>query len=140
MRNRWIGGLAAALGMAVMFACGGSSGSPTGPSNNPAPTTPASTTVDIVGIDGFGAYSPNPVNVTQGATMVWKNSTSTAHHIVMDDGSGDTGTIAAGATSKAITINSSTGTYHCTIHPSMKGSINGAPTGDPGPSCPNGYC
>ena len=138
MRNRWIGGLAAAIGLATIFACGGSS-SPTTPTNtNPPPAS--ATTVSIVSDSGFGAYSPNPVNISQGSQLAWKNNSNTTHHIVMDDGSGDAGTIAPGATSAAITVNSASGTYHCTIHPTMKGSINGAATGDPGPNCPQGYC
>jgi len=138
MRIRWIGGLAAAVGMAAIFACGGGSSSPTTPTNNPPPVS--ATTINIVSSSGFSAYSPNPVNVNQGSNLVWKNNDSTTHHIVMDDGSGDAGTIPPGATSAAVKVNSASGTYHCTIHPSMKGSINGAATGDPGPNCPNGYC
>jgi plastocyanin len=139
MQIRWMGGLAAAVGMAAIFACGGSS-SPTSPSGGGNPAPSAGTTISIVSSSGFNAYNPNPVNVSQGSTVAWKNNDSTTHHIVMDDGSADAGTIAPGQTSAVVAVRNASGTYHCTIHPSMKGSINGAPTGDPGPNCPNGYC
>jgi plastocyanin len=111
---------------------GGSGGSPT------VPSTPAATTITIVSSNGLGnlganSFSPNPASVTQGTTVAWHNTDSTTHHIVLDNGSLDTGTIAPGATSTAMTLTVSSGTYHCTIHPTMVGSINMATTPAPMP-------
>ena len=96
-------------------------------------------TINIVSSNGLGnlgaqSFSPNPVTESEGGMLVWHNSDSTTHHIVMDDGSLDTGDIAAGATSQARVLNVSRGSYHCTIHPTMVGSINMAtPMPTPGP-------
>jgi plastocyanin len=66
--------------------------------------------------------------------MVWHNMDTTAHHIVMNDGSFDSGTIESGASSQTMRLVSTGGNYHCTIHPTtMFGSINVA-TMEPSPS------
>jgi plastocyanin len=86
------------------------------------------------------SFSPNPAAIATGAAVVWKNSDNTVHHIVMNDGSFDSGDIGPGATSKQMTLSSSGGQYHCTIHPTtMFGSINTATTGDPGTPGAGGY-
>ena len=128
----------------VTYACGGSSG---GGSSTAAPTTPtptptasAATTVLIVGSVGNAAFSPNPIQVASGAQLVFKNNDSTMHHIIVDAGGPEIGDINPGATSQAITISSTAArTFHCTIHPTMVGSINGAsapPPPDPGQPYP----
>jgi plastocyanin len=109
-------------------ACGcGSRESATAPT--PKPTGGATATINILPSNGLGnlgaqAFSPNPASVTQGYNVVWNNSDSTTHHIVLDDGSLDTGPIAPGRSSPAIVVPASGGTYHCTIHPTMVGTIN----------------
>jgi plastocyanin len=129
--------LAAAL---AMWSCGGSSGSnsstPTTPSPSPAPAT--TVTVTIVGSSGNRAYNPNPVQVSTGDTLAFKNADATMHHIVMDDGSADLGEIAPGAT-RSMTLRTSGGNYHCTIHSTMVGSVNGKEAPMP-PDCNMGYC
>jgi plastocyanin len=60
------------------------------------------------------------------------------HHIVLNDGSLDSGDIAPGATSAALKLGADGANYHCTIHPGMVGSIkksDGAP-----PACDGPYC
>ena len=52
------------------------------------------------------------------------NYTTETHHIVMDDGSVDFGEIAAGGSSER-ELRTGGGNYHCTIHRTMVGSING---------------
>ena len=76
--------------------------------------------------------------VSLGDTIVFKNSDSTTHHVVMDNGSMDFGDIAPGA-SKSATLANASGNFHCTIHSTMVGAINGK-VPDP-PPCDNpGYC
>lgn len=84
---------------------------------------PATTTVSIVGSAGPGAFNPNPVTIASGDSVAWTNNDATVHHIVLDDGTYDSGTIFPGASSPATTAVTATGTYHCTIHPSMTGTI-----------------
>lgn len=85
------------------------------------------------------SFSPNPAPLQQGTFVVWQNADNIVHRIVMNDGSFDSGNIAPGATSAAMRLASSGGSYHCTIHPTtMFGSIN-APTDGVPVAPPSGY-
>jgi plastocyanin len=124
---------------AALSGCGGSSygGSSTPTTPSPAPAPAGNTvTVTIVGSSGNKAYSPNPAQVNMGDTVAFKNADSTMHHVVMDDGSADLGNIAPGSTA-SMTLKTAGGNYHCTIHTSMVGSINGKDAPDP---CMGQYC
>jgi plastocyanin len=128
-----------ATSIVVAFAswnCGGSSGS----SGNPAAPAPvaASTTINIQGNNGSQSFSPNPGAVIQGNMVVWQNMDSQTHHIVLNDGSLDTGDIAPGKSSPALRLAVNGARYHCTIHPTMVGSINSS-AGEP-PPCSGAYC
>jgi plastocyanin len=132
-----------ALGAAiVMWSCGGGSTPSTTPSPTPTPATPtpSTVTVSIVGSAGNTAYRPNPVMANTGDQLLFKNNDTTMHHIVLDDGSADLGDLNPGASSRALTVRSGTVSYnfHCTIHSSMVGSINGANAPEP-PPCPDPY-
>ena len=126
----------------AMWSCGGGSG---GYSSNPAPTTPSpapapgatTVTVTIVSSAGPGAYNPNPVQAATGTALVWKNNTRDIHHLVMDDGSAVIGDLLPDASSTP--MQSRSGNYHCTNHPSMVGSINGAVAPTPPPGSGDGY-
>jgi plastocyanin len=127
------------VGMAI-WSCGGS-GSSSGNPTAPIPTaTPASTatTIDIVGEQGAKSFSPNPSTVNQGATFTWRNMDNKVHHIVLNDGSLDSGDIAPGASSAALKLGADGANYHCTIHPGMVGSINRSGGGPP--PCEGPYC
>src|ERR1700737_3557720 len=98
-----------------------SSCSSSGSSNTPSTPTPTgATTVNILFSSGLGnlgahSFSPNPAAVSQGGMLVWHNSDSTMHHLVLDDGSLDTGAIAPGASSPAKQLSVSGGRYHGAI-------------------------
>jgi plastocyanin len=132
--------LVPALALAVAFAgagCGSSTGNYSSIMTGPSSGGNSNFTIGIVSSNGLAnlganSFSPNPASVTQGMTVSWRNDDSTTHHIVLDNGTLDTGTIAPGTTSPAMTLNVSSATYHCTIHPSMVGSINMATTPAPG--------
>jgi plastocyanin len=118
---------AAALAVFVV-ACGsgnGNNNSPTAPTTPPTNTpAPASATINIVGSAGPQAYSPNPAPaLASGQTVAWHNGDAVVHRIVADDGSFDTGNIATGATSGAMMPKTNGTAYHCSIHPSMTGTI-----------------
>ena len=142
--------LGSICGAAVaMWSCGGGGGgdysnsSPSAPSPTPAapaPAAPGSVAVSIVDTNGGAkAFTPNPVQAATGVTMVWTNNTRDMHHLVMDDGSAVIGDIAPGA-SISMQLKGSGGNYHCTNHPTMVGSINGAtaPAPPPGDTPPPG--
>jgi plastocyanin len=129
MRFRWLSG---AIFLVAAWGCsGGNGGSSNAPT--PAPSSNSATTVNITGQNGAQSFTPNPAPITQGNLVMWHNVDSTVHHIVMNDGSFDSGDIMPGATSPTMTLTSSGGNYHCTLHPTtMFGSIN--VTTDPAPS------
>jgi plastocyanin len=124
MRSSLLSGTAVAIGGAVllMWGCGGGSSSPSAPST-PGAAGP-SVTVTISSAVGNSSFSPNPVPVTNGDTVAFKNNDpKNTHHIVMDDGSGDFGDIAPGQTSKTVTIKGAAN-FHCANHPWMAGAVN----------------
>src|SRR5713101_9253565 len=116
---------------------GGSSVGTTAPSSSGSTTTINVLFSNGLGNNGAQSFSPNPSSVSQGAMVTWHNSDSTTHHIVLNDGSLDTGDIAPGASSPAKQLNVNGANYHCTIHPTMVGSIN--VTTNPSPSPGPGY-
>ena len=142
MRAQFLMGSIFAAAVAV-WSCGGSGGgygssSPSTPS--PTPTSPSnSVTINIVGSSGPTAFSPNPAQAASGSTIVWKNSDSRTHNIVMDDGLVLVGSLAPGASSAPVPLRGSGGNYHCSIHPSMVGGINGAPAPPPSDNPSPGY-
>lgn len=129
MRFTLLGGAGLALVAATaMFGCGGSSmaTTPTSPSGTPAGTTvTADVTITINGMNGSNSFSPNPGTLKAGQTVAWRNADSTSHTATADNGGFNTGTIAPGATSSPITMSAAgTISYHCSIHPSMVGSLS----------------
>jgi autotransporter-associated beta strand protein len=85
--------------------------------------TGTTTQISIAGINGNQSFAPNPAAASPGQTITWKNNDGFTHHIVADNGSFDTGNINGGATSASVTVGASSVSYHCSIHPSMVGSI-----------------
>lgn len=69
------------------------------------------------------AFSPASINISAGTTVTWTNLDSVPHSATADDSSFDTSTFGNGA-QKSITFSKpGTYTYHCTVHPMMKGVI-----------------
>ena len=129
---RWVRLVAMAAAAAVISACSaGDAGSPT------SPGSASVVTINIVS-SGTSAYTPNPAKVSTGANILLKNYTVDVHHIVMNDGSADFGEIAPGdSTMRRLTTGG--GDYHCTIHQTMVGSINGQVGAEPRPCDPAFY-
>lgn len=119
---RWTVSLAgvALVGLMLSISCKMSS-TPT--SNTPA--APADVTIVINGMDGAQSFSPDPGTVKAGQTVSWRNNDSTTHTATSDTGAFNTGTIAPGKTSNPITMpTAGTLNYHCSIHPTMVGTLN----------------
>jgi plastocyanin len=120
--------------------CGGSGGY--GGSSTP-PTTPSTggtsnvTTITISGNKGDQSFTPNPAMCATGQTVVWKNADTSTHRIVIADLGIDTGNIAPGASSQPVSLANVSKNYHCSLHPSMVGSLNNA-TNDPNNCGPYG--
>jgi plastocyanin len=112
------------------------------PTNTPVPPTPTATTVPptatatattvpptVITIENTtppGAFTPQTRTVPHGSTVIWHNNTGLTHTAtsVAGPASFDTGLIAPGSDSTAIMFNTpGTYQYHCSIHPSMMGTI-----------------
>ena len=118
--------------------CGaGGYGNSTPTSATPTPTA-NSVTININGVKGKQSFSPNPASVAAGQQVIFKNNDVVTHRVVIDDRSVDTGDIAPGASSQPLALGAVSKPYHCSLHPSMVGSLNAADTPDP-PPC-TGYC
>lgn len=130
--------LAAILLAAVAASqCGGGDSEPIATPTTPG-NTPTIATVSIVGLNGNKSYVPNPIPTSSGEQVVFKNNDTLVHHIVMDDGSIDFGSLSPGASSGAKAVGAG-GNFHCANHPSMVGSINGAVAPEPPPGSGDGY-
>jgi plastocyanin len=112
----------AVLLFALAAGCGGYSSSPTTPttggSGNGTPVTiPAGAETK-----GSAAYVPNPVTITAGAAVTWKNTDNTTHTTTSDTGVFN-GSLAPGASYSYTFPTKGTFTYHCSIHPGMVGTV-----------------
>lgn len=136
-----IGTIALTLAAACALAScgGGSSSAPTAPTNSTSAAN--NVTVSILGNSGQKSFSPNPAMVASGQGVVFKNTDSITHHIMLDDGSMQTADIPPGATSAALPIGAANVGFHCTIHPTMVGAFNnGTEQPPPNNGCNTGYC
>lgn len=142
--RRSCGGMTLALAL-TGGACGGGDGG-SGTPTSPTPSggaggggTSASVTVNITATSGSRSFTPNPAAMATSGTVAWANRDGTVHRIVANDASFDTGDIMPGATSRAITPSAAGVNYHCSIHPTMVGAIQGT-QGQPPPPCTGPYC
>ena len=84
-----------------------------------APATPA----DILAqIDNF-QFAPDPINAVSGAKLTWSNKDSTQHTVVSDIGQFRSQTLSQNDTFSVTLTAPGTYSYHCSIHPFMKGEI-----------------
>jgi len=132
------------LGLGV-WGCGGNgyTNGSNGNSGNPiAPTSTTSgvVTINVVAINGAQSFSPNPASLPVGQMVVWHNVDSVTHHVVLNDGSVDTGDLRPGASSQPMAIAAAGGQYHCSIHPVMVGSLNQDTSNMPAAPCQGAYC
>lgn len=116
--------LAIATLVAAVASCGkGSSPSPVDPSPTPSPSGSTVSIVMGASTRTTGAYSPNPITVARGGSVMWVNNDTTAHTSTSDNNSWNSGTIAPGANFSHTFASSGPFTYHCTIHPGMVGTV-----------------
>ena len=69
------------------------------------------------------AFSPATLSIKVGDKVTWTNQDSVGHSATADDSSFDTGVIAQGQSVNATFSKAGTYTYHCSVHPNMKGTI-----------------
>jgi plastocyanin len=124
------------LAIAIVFvaaACSSSSSSTASTASSTASSPAASSGGDSGGGGGTSkatitvadfAFDPNSVDVSAGkVTLTVTNNDSTAHTFTLDDGSSNT-SLPAGQTQTIQLDLSQTVGWHCSIHPSMTGTLN----------------
>src|SRR5919112_6601005 len=75
-----------------------------------------------VGIeDNF--FDPPDATVDPGSTITWTNNGARPHTVTADDGSFDSGRLNPGDSYTVAFNGQGTVTYHCAIHPEMRGSV-----------------
>ena len=72
-----------------------------------------------------GVFSPNPLTVTAGQQVNFKNNDTTEHSATFDNGAYESGNIPAlSAHNNPVTMNTKgTIVYHCRLHSGQTGSI-----------------
>jgi plastocyanin len=112
-----------ALSVAALAGCGGGgSGTASAPAapSSPAPASHSGSTITISDFK----YAPATLTVRHGAPIKVTNSDGVAHTVTADDGqSFDSGTVAPGDSATIRVAQAGRFSYHCTIHPFMKGEL-----------------
>ena len=90
------------------------------PVNNPPENSAASNIT--VNIKNF-SFNPFALNINQGDTVVWTNQDSVPHQLVSVSSAFSSGFLSNGQSFSFTFSQSGTYSYHCAIHPSMKGEI-----------------
>jgi plastocyanin len=102
-------------------------------------TTPSIPSGDVSIVQGASAlgnaaFSPNPFSESAAtrSTVIWVNgdvssgpygTSGTTHHLVSDNGVFDSGNLGPGRSYSFTFPGPGTYTYHCSIHPTMTGTI-----------------
>ncbi len=90
------------------------------------PTTQAGSSTEVtknaVTIQNM-AFSPATLTVKVGDKITWTNQDSVGHSATADDNSFDTGVLSQGQSESVTFSKAGTYTYHCSVHPNMKGTI-----------------
>jgi plastocyanin len=103
----------------------------TGRAAPPPRTGPPSNLPDLVitinGVIGGMSYSPAVATARVGQRVVWRNADISIHTATADGGAFDTGFISPGASGALQVTAAGTFPYHCTVHPTMTGTLNVVP-------------
>jgi plastocyanin len=92
------------------------------------PTTPVEDSTSdknvtmAVDIDAH-AFDPAQLNIAPGTRVMFVNNDTEPHTATADNGLFDTGVLEPGESSWVLFDGAGTVTYHCELHPNMKGSI-----------------
>jgi len=68
-------------------------------------------------------FDPATVTIKPGHMVMWTNKDTVAHTVTGDDGKWDSGKIEQGKTYSHTFSQEGKYTYHCSIHPNMKGTV-----------------
>jgi plastocyanin len=116
--RRLVGPLLLVAAVAIIAAsCKG-----TGPSAYGASASTAATTTNAGTIKGF-SFQPDVLKVKVGAKVTWTNDDTVAHTVTADTNSFASGNLQPGGSFSFTFTRPGTYAYHCSIHPSMHGSV-----------------
>jgi plastocyanin len=115
MKRQMFSLVSMALTVAALAGCGGG-----GSDTAAAPSPRSDSTITISDFK----FAPATLTVQHGADIRITNSDSAPHTVTADDGqSFDSGTVAAGGSATISVAHAGRFSYHCTIHPFMKGEL-----------------
>ena len=106
----------------IAAACKGTGPSAYGAPASTAATTTAATATNAATIKGF-SFQPDVVKVKVGAKVTWTNDDTVAHTVTADTNSFASGNLQPGGSFSFTFTRPGTYAYHCSIHPSMHGSV-----------------
>ena len=107
-----------AFTVATLAGCGGG-----GSDTASAPAATSSQSDSTIIISDF-QYAPRTLTVRHGADVRVTNNDSAPHTVTADDGqSFDSGTVATGESATFRVAKTGRFSYHCTVHPFMKGEL-----------------
>ena len=121
--RRLVGPLLLVAAVAIIAAsCNGTGPSAYGASASTAATTTAATAINAATIKGF-SFQPEVLKVKVGAKVTWTNDDTVAHTVTADTNSFASGNLQPGGSFSFTFTRPGTYAYHCSIHPSMHGSV-----------------
>lgn len=92
------------------------------PNTSPAPEIPAATNITVE-IKNF-SFTPAALAIKTGTKVTWTNNDSVPHTITSDSGTLlNSETLSPGQSFSLTFANAGSTNYHCSIHPTMKGSV-----------------
>ena len=94
---------------------------PAGAQDPGVQTVPIQNTWSVNIGDNF--FAPPNAAVEPGSTITWTNNGREPHTVTADDGSFDSGVLNPGDSYTVAFGGQGTVTYHCAIHPQMRGSV-----------------
>jgi plastocyanin len=117
-------GIAALSTALILAACSGGTSPTTPPASKGGPcsdsTDPTTVSANVVG----NAWTPADVTAKVGDVITWTNGDTVPHKVALDDGSCQmSANIAGGGTASLVFSVAGTYPFHCSVHPSMKGTI-----------------
>ena len=128
------------LAAASLAGCSNYSTSPNPPSGGGMQAANSISIVFGAQTKGTAAFSPNPITISlasaTGGVVKWTNNdqnsgvyggAGTTHNITADDGGFSSGNLAPGSTFQRTFALAGSYAYHCSIHPTMKGTVTVTP-------------
>jgi plastocyanin len=118
--------LCLAVGFLLLASCGSSATTPTPSGSSTQPPTPTDMPSEqVVNIKDF-RFDPDPIIIVQGASLTWTNQDAVNHQILFERGPiiSMSPILKPGDSWTGTFLETGDFPYSCTLHPSMKGTVN----------------